>query len=83
MMLRAEIGLVDVNTLIPLNSHAGQPLLVGPVRIKLPVQKVFRYILWVFRLPGAAVAGVLDGRFDIHDPADTQYPFIVDIDPWS
>jgi len=45
----------------------------------LAVQKVFRCVLWVLCLSGAAVAGVLDGRFDILGPADTQHPLIIDM----
>lgn len=76
-----EIDLVDFNSLIPLKlSHIGQPLLVGAIRIELAVQKVLRYILWVPGLPGAAVTGVLDRRFDTPGPADTQHSLIVDMD---
>ena len=33
-----------------------------------------------FGSPGAALDGVLDGRFDISGPADAQYPLVIDTD---
>lgn len=48
--------------------------------MKLPIQKIFRKVLRVLRLPRAAVAGVLDGRFDAAMPADAQHTLIVHAD---
>jgi len=47
--------------------------------VELAVQKVFCCILWILRLPGTAVAGILDGRFDILGPADSQHSLVIDM----
>ncbi len=77
----AQIELVCCSAIIPLEfRHIGQPFLVGLVRMELAVQEVFRDVLWILGLSGAAVAGVLDGGFDVPGPADAQHPLVIDMD---
>lgn len=77
----AEIEFVYGNALVPFElRHIGQPFFIGLVRVKLAVQKILCNVLWVLSPPGAAVAGVLNGRLDIPGPADAQYTLIVHMD---
>lgn len=77
----AEIELVYGNTLVPFElRHVSKPFLIGLVRVKLAIQKILRNVLWVPGISCTAVAGVLDGGFDVPGPADTQHTLIVDMD---
>ena len=72
----AEVDLVDCNALIPLElSHIGQPLLVGLVCMKLPVQDILRSKLGILSRSGTAMVAVLDGRFDVPLAFDTSHLF--------
>ncbi len=72
----AEVDLVDCNALIPLElSHIAQPLLVGLVCMKLPVQDILRSKLGILSRSGTAMVAVLDGRFDVPLAFDTSHLF--------
>lgn len=70
-----------LNTLIPFDfCHIGKPFLIRLLRMELAVQQVFSKILGSLCPPGAATVIVLHSEADIFDPADTQHPFIFDVD---
>ena len=56
-----------------------QPLLIGHTGVKLPVQPIPGYVLWIGGLPCAAVVLVLNGGLIIQTAADTKYSFLVHI----
>ena len=56
-----------------------QPLLIGHTGVKLPVQPIPGYVLWIGGLPCAAVVLVLNGGLNIQTAADTKYSFLVHI----
>ena len=57
----AEIDLVDLNPVIPLElRYVRQPLLIGLFGLKVAVQKVLGNELWVLVLPGTAVVGIFN-----------------------
>lgn len=65
-------------TLVPLKlGYIGQPLLIGHTCMELTVQPVFRDVLGISGLSGAAVVLVLNGRFYIQAAANTKYSLFV------
>lgn len=77
----AQIELMDRKAFIPFEfCHIGKPFLVCLYSIKLTIQKVFRNMLRVFGLPGAAMVIVFHSGPYISGPADTQHPLVIDVD---
>ena len=60
--------------------YIGQPLLVGLLCEKLPVQQVFGKILRILGPSGAAVVAVFDGGLDAPGPADAKDALIINMD---
>lgn len=76
-----KIDFMYFNALKPLKFRdVGQPFFIWPGGMELAVKEVFSKILWVLCLPCATVATIFNGGFYILCTADTQYPFIIDID---
>lgn len=74
----AEINLVHFNSFIPFElCHIRKPFLIWLVCVKVTVKKVFGYVLRILRLTSAAVATILDGRFDAPDTADAKDTFVI------
>ena len=74
----AEIDFVYRRTHVILElGHIRQPFLVGPVGVKLAVQDVLCRMLRVGGGFRAAMAGILDGGFDLQTLADTADPLVV------
>ena len=74
----AEIDLVYLNPLIPLEfCYICEPLFVGFVRMKIPVQQILGYKLRIFRLSGAAVVVILNGGLNAFGTANSEYTFVV------
>ena len=57
--------------------HICQPLLIGHTCMELTVQPVFRDVLRISGLSGAAVVLVLNGGLDIQTAADTKYTLFI------
>ena len=75
-----EIDLVYLDAFVPLElCNIRQPLLVGRLRVKISIQDVFCNMLRVLCASGASVIAVFDGGFDVFLPADSQDPFVVDM----
>ena len=74
----AEIDLVHLNTFIPLEfCHICEPLLIGLVRMKIPVQQILGYKLRILRLSRAAVVIILDGRLNAFGTANSENTLVV------
>ena len=75
---RAQVELVDFNTLIPLEfCYICKPLGIGLGCIKIPVQDVLCQVLWISSVACTAVATVLNSGLDALYSANAQYSFVV------
>ena len=62
----AEIDLVDLNALIPLElRYIREPLFIGRCSVEIPIQHILSNVLRIPGPPGTAVITVLDCGFDI------------------
>lgn len=60
--------------------YVRQPLLVGRIRVKLPVQIVLCHIFWVRRAPCTAFSVKPDRRLYMQHAIHAQNAFVVDVD---
>lgn len=73
-----EIDLVYCHALIPLEfCHISEPLLIGHVRMKVPVQQILSYKLRILRPSGAAMAAILDSGLNAFSTANSENTLIV------
>lgn len=77
-----QINFVNDCSFIPLEfRHIGKPLRVWFRRMEITIQYIFSNILRILSVASAAVVLVLNGRLDALDLANTQYVFVIDMNP--
>ena len=74
----AEIDLVHRNPLIPLEfCHICEPLFIGLIRTKIPVQQILGYKLRILCLSGAAAVVILNGGLNAFGTANSENTLVV------